>query len=91
MKVDVYKIKVKIAALVILAFIPAIAIPRPGYSQGYPTHGFGFIPLRSQSPIQQLRFSIQHHPPWTVSKGTWAFQLQHTWKNVWLHHAGLFR
>ena len=45
----------------------------------------GFFPLRSQSPIQQLRFGIQHHPPWTVPRRTWALQLQHTWKNMWLY------
>jgi len=54
-------------------------------------HALGFFPLRSQSPIQQLRFGIQHHPPWTVPKGTWALQLQHTWKNMWLYQDGLFR
>ncbi|NOY76299.1 MAG: DUF3187 family protein [Calditrichaeota bacterium] len=45
----------------------------------------GFFPLRSQSPIQQLRFGIQHHPPWTLDQGNWALQLQHTWKNMWLY------
>jgi len=88
MKVD---FKFKIAGCIILTLIAAIAVPESCYCQEYPEHGFGFIPLRSQSPIQQLRFGIQHHPPWTVPEGTWAFQLQHTWKNVWLHHDGLFR
>ena len=48
-------------------------------------HALGFFPLRSQSPVQQLRFGMQHHPPWTVPRGTWALQLQHTWKNMWLY------
>jgi len=91
MKVDFNRIKFKIAAWIILIFIVTIAVPESCYCQVYPDHGFGFIPLRSQSPIQQLRFGIQHHPPWTVPEGTWSFQLQHTWKNVWLHHSGLFR
>ena len=51
----------------------------------------GFFPLRSQSPIQQLRFGIQHHPPWTVPQGKWALQLQHTWKNIWLYSDEVFR
>ena len=53
------------------------------HAQG--NRALGFFPLRSQSPIQQLRFGIQHHPPWTVPQGTWALQLQHTWKNLWLY------
>jgi hypothetical protein len=28
---------------------------------------------------------MQHHPPRTVPRGTWALQLQHTWKNLWLY------
>ncbi len=51
----------------------------------------GFFAIRSQSPIQQLRFGIQHHPPWTVPKGKWAIQAQHTWKNIWLQQDDLFR
>jgi len=91
MKVSINMTKFKIAVLAILIVVAFLAMPRFIFSQTYPAHGFGFIPLRSQSPIQQLRFGIQHHPPWTVPKGTWALQLQHTWKNVWLHHQDLFR
>ncbi len=53
----------KIAASIIVTFVIVIATPRHIFSQASPTHGFGFIPLRSQSPIQQLCFGIQHHPP----------------------------
>ncbi len=54
-------------------------------------HALGFFPLRSQSPIQQLRVGIQHHPPWTVPQGRWAIHLQHTWKNMWLYKEDLYR
>ncbi len=50
----------------------------------------GFFTLRSQSPIQQLRVGIQHHPPWTVPQGRWALQIQHTWKNMWLYKKDTF-
>jgi len=50
----------------------------------------GFFTLRSQSPIQQLRVGIQHHPPWTVPQGRWALQVQHTWKNMWLYKTDTF-
>jgi len=51
----------------------------------------GFFSLRSQSPIQQLRVGIQHHPPWIVPEGQWAFHIQHTWKNMWLYKQDLYR
>ncbi len=51
----------------------------------------GFFSLRSQSPIQQLRVGIQHHPPWTVPEGRWAIHFQYTWKNMWLYEENLFR
>jgi len=53
-------------------------------------NGRGFFTLRSQSPVQQLRVGIQHHPPWTLAEGQGAFHIQHTWKNMWLYKTSSF-
>jgi len=51
----------------------------------------GFVALRSQSPLQQLRFGMQHHVPWTLPPGDMALYLEHNWKNVWIYGEGEYQ
>ena len=51
----------------------------------------GFLALRSQSPLQQLRFGMQHHVPWTLPTGDMALYLEHNWKNVWMYGEGEYQ
>ena len=45
----------------------------------------GFLAFRSQSPLQQLRFGMQYHPPWVAPTGTLKMYFEHLWKNMWLY------
>lgn len=48
----------------------------------------GFVPLRSESPLQQLRFGLQHRPPFVLGEGETAVYFEETWKNMWLYRSG---
>jgi len=50
----------------------------------------GFVPLRSQSPLQQLRFGLQHRPPFVLAHGETAVYVEETWKNMWMYQAGVY-
>lgn len=47
----------------------------------------GFVPYRSESPLQQLRFGMQHRPPWVLAKGQTALYFEESWKNMWMQQA----
>jgi len=51
----------------------------------------GFIEASSQSPLQQLRFGMQHHRPWVAEPHTLYLYAEHNWKNVWLLEPRYYR
>ena len=50
----------------------------------------GFLAMRSQSPIQQLRFGLLYHPPWVAPSGTLNMYYEHNWKNMWMCKPGYY-
>ena len=73
----------KFIILSLLFFV--LPITRNVNSKSVNKEAFGFFTLRSQSPVQQLRFSIQHHYPWIVGKHEKSFYVSHNWKNIWMY------
>ena len=56
-----------------------------------PPRPFGPVEIRSQSPLQQLRFGLLHHRPWVTSKGDLCVYVTDTWKNIWLYDDEFYR
>lgn len=51
----------------------------------------GFLSVRSQSVIQQLRFGMQNHNPWVAPAGTVNLYLEHHWNNLWMYEPDFYR
>ena len=52
---------------------------------------FGFMEIRSQSPLQQLRCGPIHHVPWVLPAETFTLGVRHVWKNMWLYQHDAYR
>jgi len=52
---------------------------------------FGFMEIRSQSPLQQLRCGPIHHVPWILPGNTYILRVSHNWKNIWLYREEAYR
>lgn len=75
----------------VLALGAGLLIPSSAPAQLCDDTPFGFIALRSQSPLQQLRFGLQHHRPWVTPDNELGLYFEHTWKNMWLYDPDRYR
>jgi len=83
------RIKSCLKIFVFITFVMYFQTEPVAFAQNEQTSGF--FSMQSQSPIQQLCMGIQHHPPWIVPKGQWAFQIHNNWGNMWLYKQDLYR
>lgn len=82
------RIILRLGAACLLALLAAAASLAQHCSDDLP---FGFVALRSQSPLQQLRFGLLHHNSWVTPPDNLCLYLEHTWKNIWLYEPGYYR
>ncbi len=79
----------QILKIFVITFLFVIPIT---YAQNQSSgHPLGFLALRSQSPLQQVRFGMQHHVPWVSPGGTYKVYFEHNWKNVWMYKKQFYR
>ena len=76
-----------LASIIVLILAPGVSA---GASQNPPERPLGFIATESQSPIQQLRFGLQHYPPWVLPANGVKLYFEHNWKNLWMYEPGYY-
>jgi len=74
-------------AIILFCLIPGLYVANLQAAD----NAFGFIEMRSQSPLQQLRCGPVHHVPWVLPPGTYTLSVRHNWKNMWLYQSGVYR